>query len=469
MKEFDLIILGGGPAGEKAAAKAAYFNKSVALIEKAKNPGGAGVHTGTLPSKTLKETALFLSGKNDKGIFGIDKNLRREVSIEDFYYRKNLAIQSEVEAINQNLKNHKITVFKGEASFIDNSTINVQGQKDVQVKGKYILIATGSEPFHPKHIPFDFQRVHDSDSILSLERFPRSICILGGGVIGSEYTTIFSTKEIPVTLIDTRDELLPFLDHEVSRALENSMISDNVSLILNESVESVHLPKDANQDLEIRLGSGQVLHADMFLFAAGRSGASGNLSLEKAGLKTGKRGCIEVNENYQTKIPNIYAAGDIIGFPALASTSMDQGRIAVSHMFQTEGHKELSRLFPYGIYTIPEVSMVGISEEEAKDRGLAIVTGKSHYANTTRGRILGLEEGFLKLVASKEQGEILGVHIIGQMATEIIHYGLTLVERKLHLEDITAEVFNYPTLHDLYKYAAYDALGNLAGHKLKES
>ena len=191
--------------------------------------------------------------------------------------------------------------------------------------------------------------------------------------------------------------------------------------------------------------------------------------MEKAGLATGKRGCIEVNDNYQTEVPNIYAAGDIIGFPALASTSMDQGRIAVSHMFQTEGHKELSRLFPYGIYTIPEVSMVGISEEEAKDRGLAIVTGKSHYANTTRGRILGLEEGFLKLVASKEQGEILGVHIIGQMATEIIHYGLTLVERKLHLEDITAEVFNYPTLHDLYKYAAYDALGNLAGYKLKES
>lgn len=469
MKEFDLIILGGGPAGEKAAAKAAYFNKSVALIEKAKNPGGAGIHTGTLPSKTLKETALFLSGKNDKGIFGIDRNLRRDVSIKDFYYRKNLAIKSEVEAINQNLENHKITVFNGEASFIDNTTIQVIGKEEVQIKGKYILIATGSKPFHPTHIPFDFRRVHDSDSILSLERFPNSICILGGGVIGSEYTTIFSTKEIPVTLIDSRNELLPFLDHEVSKALEESMINDNVSLILNESVESVHVPEATDDDLEIHLGSGQVLHADMFLFAAGRSGASENLSLEKVGLAAGKRGSLEVNENYQTKVPNIYAAGDIIGFPALASTSMDQGRIAVSHMFATEGHKKLSRLFPYGIYTIPEVSMVGISEEDAIDRGLSIVTGKSHYANTTRGRILGLEDGFLKLIASKEQGEILGVHIIGQMATEIIHYGLTLVERKLHLEDITAEVFNYPTLHDLYKYAAYDALGNLAGHKLKES
>jgi NAD(P) transhydrogenase len=469
MEEFDLVIIGGGPAGEKAAAKAAYFKKKVALIEKQKDPGGAGVHTGTLPSKTLKETALFLSGKNDKGLFGVDKNLRRNVSIEDFYYRKNLAIESEVQAIKKNLENHNVTQVQGQGSFIDSQTIEVQGQVNMKVKGNYILIATGSEPFHPPSIPFDFKRIHDSDSILNLERFPRSICILGGGVIGSEYTTIFATKEIPVSLIDSRTELLPFLDHEISKALEESMINDNVTLILNDSVDFINVPKDDISDLEIQLGSGKIVKSDMFLFAAGRNGASKNLSLSKAGLVAGKRGSIEVNENYQTAIPHIYAVGDIIGFPALASTSMDQGRVAVSHMFKTEGHKQLSKIFPYGIYTIPEVSMVGITEEDAVAEGLSITTGKSHYANTARGRILGLKQGFLKLVASQDECEVLGVHIIGQMATEIIHYGLTLVERRMHLEDVIAEVFNYPTLHDLYKYAAYDALGNLAGRTLRES
>lgn len=468
MEHFDLIVIGGGPAGEKASAKAAYFGKKVAIVEMHSEPGGAGVHTGTLPSKTLKETALFLSGKNDKGLFGVDKDLRRNVSIEDFYYRKNYVIESEVKAINHNLKIHKIHHFIGRGELVDKNTLKISEPSNTTISGDFILITTGSYPFHPANIPFDFKRIHDSDSILSLPRFPKSLCVLGGGVIGCEYTTIFAAKGIPVSLVDGRNELLPFLDSEMSAALVEQMRQDGVDVYFNDGLKEIIPGANDSEEIKITLNSGKVIHCDMFLFAAGRSGRISGLGLEQVGVKLGKRETIEVNSEYRTNIPNIFAAGDVIGFPALASTSMDQGRAAVTHMFSTQGINQIATLFPYGIYTIPELSAVGLSEKEAKEKGIDALTGKAKYKDMARGKILGTQDGFLKLVFDKKTFVVLGVHIIGNIATEIIHYGMTLVENKKTLDDIISVVFNYPTLHDLYKYAAFDGLGAAAGHKIKD-
>jgi len=467
MLHFDLIIIGAGPAGEKAAAKASYFGKKVALIEMAEAPGGAGVHTGTLPSKTLKETAIFLSGKNDKGIFGVDKDLRRNVSIEDFYYRRDYVKRSEVDAITKNIEKHKISLFYGKAEFVNTNTVKVASDRETILSGDFILIATGSYPFRPSNIPFDGERIHDSDTILNLKRFPKSLCVLGAGVIGCEYTTIFGAMGIPVYLVDTRDEILPFLDSELSASLVEQMRKDGIQVIFNSGLDKINSPQKGEDDFEIVLTSGEKLKVDMFLFAAGRSGRTAGLKLEELGVTVGKREAVEVNEHYQTNMDNIYAVGDVIGFPALASTSMDQGRIAVTHMFATDGFDKLARIFPYGIYTIPEVSMVGLSEREAKEKNISHLTGKAYYADMPRGKILGAQDGFLKLVFEKQTQIILGVHIIGIQATELIHFGLSLVESKKTLNDVISIAFNFPTLHDLYKYAAYDGLGNLSGHKIK--
>jgi NAD(P) transhydrogenase len=467
MEHFDLIVIGAGPAGEKAAAKASYFGKKVALIEMAEQPGGAGVHTGTLPSKTLKETALFLSGKNDKGIFGVDKDLRRNASIDDFYFRRNYVTTSEVQAINENITKHKITFFFGKAEFLGDHKVKINDKEDLIISADFILIATGSYPFRPSNIPFDGERIHDSDTILNLKRFPKSLCVLGAGVIGCEYTTIFGTIGIPVSLVDTRDEILPFLDSEISSALVEQMKADGISVIFNSGLDHIESPEKETDLFKIHLTTGEILEVDMFLFAAGRSGRTAKLGLESNGVKVGKREAVEVNEHYQSSLDYVYAVGDVIGFPALASTSMDQGRIAVTHMFATDGFDKLAGIFPYGIYTIPEVSMVGMSEKEAKEKGIEYLTGKAYYSNMPRGKILGAESGFLKFVFEKKTQIVIGVHIIGIQATELIHFGLTLVENKKSLTDVISFAFNFPTLHDLYKYAAYDGLGNLSGHKIK--
>ncbi|MDF3820010.1 Si-specific NAD(P)(+) transhydrogenase [Leptospira sp. 96542] len=465
--DYDLIVIGAGPAGEKAAAKASYFGKKVAIIEKNNAPGGAGVHTGTLPSKTLKETALFLSGKNEKGIFGVDKDLRRDVSIDDFFFRRNYVTRSEVDTINENLSRHKIDIFYGHAALKGEHNVQIHSEKTFTISGKFILIATGSTPFRPSNIPFDGNRIHDSDTILDLKRFPKSLCVLGAGVIGCEYTTIFATLGIPLYLVDTRNEILPFLDSELSSELVRIMKSDGIQIIFESGLKEIFPPTNEESNYTIHLTTGEILEVDMFLFAAGRSGQIESLGLEAARITTTKRGTIEVNEHYQSNVPSIYAVGDVIGFPALASTSMDQGRIAVSHMFSTDGFDSLSRIFPYGIYTIPEVSMVGLSEKEAKEQSKNFLTGKAYYKNMPRGKILGSKDGFLKLVFDRNSSVILGVHIIGSLATELIHFGMSLVQNQKTLHDVISTPFNFPTLHDLYKYAAYDGLGNMSGHKVK--
>lgn len=467
MQKFDLIVIGTGPAGEKAAVKAAYFKHKVAIIEKESTFGGAEVVSGTLPSKTLKETALYFSGKYEKGLYGVDRDLKREASIQDFMFRKNFVTDSAMKEIHDNLLRHGVTIFHGEGSFEDSHTIRIKGDKEDRIQGDYIIIATGSYPYHPSHIPFDGKRVHDSDTILQINRFPSSLCIVGAGVIGCEYATIFATMGCKVSLVNDKSAILPHVDQEVVLELVSQMEQAEIDILFNKSVISVSVPKNDTEPLAVQLNSGEILHVDMFLFAAGRSGNIKSLQCEKIGIQIGSREQVIVDSQYRTNIPHIYAVGDVIGFPALASTSMDQGRVAVAHIFQTQDLKHLPSHFPYGIYTVPEVSMVGITEEEAIERKLDYCVGKARYSDMARGKILGAKSGFLKLVFMRDGLQIIGVHIIGHIACEMIHYGVILVEEKKNLHNVIGQVFNFPTLHDLYKYAAYDGLSNYSGYKVK--
>lgn len=467
MEKFDLIVIGTGPAGEKAAVKAAYFGYKVAIIEKEAVFGGAEVVTGTLPSKTLKETALYLSGKYEKGIYGIERDLQHEASVEDFMYRKNFVSASAAQEIYENLTRHGVKIYHGAGSFEDPHTILVDGETQEKIQGDYIIIATGSYPYHPTNIPFDGKRIHDSDTILQIRRFPDSLCIVGAGVIGCEYATIFATMGTKVYLVNDKEHILPFIDHEISKELVMQMQAADIDILFNKSIETITPASSEKEKIKIRLKSGEEFSVDMFLFAAGRSGSTKQLRCDKIGIKVGSREQVLVDSEYRTHIPHIFAVGDVIGFPALASTSMDQGRVAVAHIFQTQDLEHLPTHFPYGIYTVPEVSMVGITEEEAVKRNLNFCIGKARYSDMPRGKILGAKAGFLKLIFSRDELRILGVHIIGHIATELIHYGVMLVEEKKNLHDLIGQVFNFPTLHELYKYAGYDGLSTYTGHKVK--
>lgn len=468
MQKFELIVIGTGPAGEKAAVKAAYFGHKVAIVEKEDVFGGAEAITGTLPSKTLKETALFFSGKYEKGLYGIDRDLKHEASVNDFMYRKNFVTEYAQEEIKANLLRHGVTIFHGVASFHDPHTVCIKNRdREELIYGDFILIATGSYPYHPPTIPFDGKRILDSDSILQLTRFPSSLCVVGAGVIGCEYATIFATMGTKVHLINDKEKILPFIDQEIALDLVKQMEAAEINVLFNCSVTSISIPKNDTEPLKITLNNGKVLETDMFLFAAGRSGNTQALNLDKINLKPGPRETVLVDDQYRTNIPHIFAAGDVIGFPALASTSMDQGRVAVAYMFNTEDLKHLPKSIPYGIYTVPEVSMVGITEEQAKSSNLSYCVGRARYKDMARGKIMGAEGGMLKLIFGKDDLVVRGVHVIGHIATEIIHYGMAAVEEEMTLYNLIGKVFNFPTLHDLYKYAAYDGLSTISGHRVK--
>jgi NAD(P) transhydrogenase len=467
MKKYKLIVIGTGPAGEKAAVKAAYFGHKVAIIEKEAIFGGAEVISGTLPSKTLKETALYFSGKYEKGLYGLDRDLRHAASVEDFMYRKNYVTASAGKEIHDNLTRHGVEIYRGLAVFEDEHTLRVEGGKEELIWGEYIIIATGSYPFHPPSIPFDNKRVHDSDTILQITRFPSSLCVVGAGVIGCEYTTIFSTMGTKVYLVNDKDQILPFVDKEISAALVEQMQEEGVETLFDKSISTINVPQNENEPIQIKLESGEEIKVDMFLLAAGRSGNTKVLGCEKIGLKIGKREALEVDANYRTNIPHIYAVGDVIGFPALASISMDQGRIAVAHILKTEDLDHIPTYFPYGIYTVPEISMIGLTQEAALEKKIDVCTGKARYSDMPRGKIMGAKAGFLKLVFTRSDLVICGVHIIGNIATELVHYGMHLVEEKKTLYDVIGTVFNFPTLHDLYKYAAYDGLSTMSGKRVK--
>jgi NAD(P) transhydrogenase len=467
VESFDLVVIGSGPAGEKGAAQAAYFGKRVALVERNAELGGAGVNTGTVPSKTLRESALYFSGLRQRGLYGIDYSLREGLSVQDFMHHKDAVVSAERLKIATNLAAHQIELIAGTARFEDPHTVKVVDGHDAHryLRGEVILIATGSTPHRPPEIPFDDQSIFDSDSILKMDRIPKSMIVVGGGVIGCEYASIFTALGVAVTLVDGRDRLLPFLDAEISERLRAHLASLGLTLVLEQRPKGT---ARAASGVQMTLASGKALEAETALFAAGRRGAVEGLCLERAGLGINRRGNIDVNERYQTGVAHIYAAGDVIGFPALASTSMEQGRVAMCHAFGFPYKQRLASQLPLGIYTIPEISAVGESEESCKEKKISCVAGRAKYSNNARGQIIGDTAGLLKLIFRAENKQLLGVHIIGENATELIHLGMSVLESGGTIDAFIELVFNFPTLSELYKYAAYDGLGNLAGHKLRE-
>jgi len=466
VQQYDLVVIGSGPAGEKGAAQAAYFGKKVAVVEYGPQLGGACINTGTLPSKILRESALYFSGLKQRGLYGVDYSLNEGLTVQNFMHRKNVLVEVEREKVRQNLAAHKTDLIRGSASFEDAHTVAVKTPKEVlHLRGEAILIATGSYPHRAPEIPFDDKAVFDSDSILTIASIPRSITIVGGGVIGCEYASIFTALGAEVSLVDGRDRVLPFLDAELSARLRERLAGLGVKFHLGERMGPI---ERTSQGVRIQLPSGKVIETQAALFAAGRRGAVDGLNLEKAGLGVNKRGYIEVNESYQTAVPSIYAAGDVIGFPALASTSMEQARIAICHAFGFRYKQRLASMLPMGIYTIPEISAAGETEESCKEKKLDFEVGRALYANNARGLITGDSAGLLKLIFRRDDRQLLGVHIIGENATELIHLGMMVLESGGSIDLFIDFVFNYPTLSEMYKYAAYDGLGNLSGHKLRQ-
>lgn len=455
---YDLIVIGSGPAGEKGAAQAAYFGKRVAVIERERVPGGAAANTGTLPSKTLRETALYLSGFRQRGLYGVDVSLKDRVTARDFLYREQVVKETERNRILENLARHKVDLLTGVASFVDPHTIAIQDYngQETRLTADVFLIATGSSPLHPKEYPFEDDRVHDSNSILDLVDIPKTMIVVGGGVIGCEYACMFAALGIQVSLIDGRGRLLGFMDTEISQQLQTQMQLMGITLHMPETVKAVH----TGTQLEIELVSGACLGAETLLVASGRSANTRGLRLEELGVVMDARGTIKVNDKYQTALPHIYAAGDVIGFPALAATSMEQARVAMVHAFDLKYKTELCQVLPYGIYTIPECSMAGETEESLKEKGTPYIAGRARYAVNARGQIIGESKtAFLKLLFEAETMKLVGVHMIGEQASEVVHIGLTALLVEAGADLFIRTCFNYPTLSELYKYATYDALG----------
>jgi NAD(P) transhydrogenase len=461
---YDLIVIGAGPAGEKGAITAASFRKKVCIVEKGHDVGGAVANTGTLPSKTLRETALALSGFKARRLYGVDLSLRREATLADYMNHERQVSASERGRIMRSLRGYKVDLYRGAARFEDPNTIRVssgdghtaEASPDILLRGEKVLIATGSSPLRPPEFRFEDDRIHDSDEILTLDRLPKTLAIIGAGVIGSEYACTFAALGTTVHVIDGRDMLLSFLDHEVSRSLTDAMERLGIEFHWGQKVANCEAPKSGQ--VVLTLTSGETLSTDGVLIAAGRSSNTASLNLVAAGVTPGERGLLKVNGHCQTEVPHIYAAGDVIGFPALASTGMEQARVAMCHAFDKGYKSVIEPLLPNGIYTIPEVSMVGETEETLKAKGIKFVVGKASYKQNARGEIIGDETGFLKLLFARDDLRLVGVHVIGEQATEIVHIGLMAMLTGSGVELFNRACFNYPTLGDLYKTAAYQAM-----------
>jgi NAD(P) transhydrogenase len=466
IKNYDLIIIGGGPAGLIAASTASDLHKTVALIDRHHELGGAGINTGTVPSKTLRETALALSGVKSRNLYGVDLSLRREVTISDF-----LGHEQNVKAIfnaslMKRLQNHHTEVFFGTAAFVDPHTVRVspmtaEPAEEVLLRGENVLIATGSSPIRPELFPFGKGEIYDSDTILKLDRIPKTMAAIGAGVIGSEYGSTFAALGAQVHIIDGRDKLLSFLDVEVSKALAAAMERSGIQFHWNENVEKCTVAESG--EVTLMFSSGGSLTVDAVLVAAGRKSNTDNLKLDLAGVSTGTHGVIAVDKEFRTNVAHIYAAGDVIGFPALASTSMEQARRAVGHALGA-AVSVLSPILPNGIYTIPETSMVGETEETLKKQGVDYVVGRARYEDNARGRIIGDKDGFLKLIFRRADMKLIGVHVIGEQATEIVHIGLMAMLTESTAEIFVEACFNIPTLSALYKNATINAIREKAAN-----
>jgi len=459
VKTYDLVIIGGGPAGIIGAATAASLGATVALVDSQPDLGGAGANTGTVPSKTLRETALALSGMRSRELYGVDLSLRREATVADFL-RHERNVKTGLNAmISQRLEASKADIYRGTGSLIDPHTVGVRPPNSegvISLRASHILIATGSAPVRPPLFPFGSGGVYDSDTILDLDRLPETLAVAGAGVIGSEYASTFAALGARVHLIEGRDALLPFLDAEMSRTLAAAMSCAGVQFHWNERAEAC--VREETGKIKLTLSSGKLLAVDAVLVAAGRRSNVEKLNLSTAGITSSDRGLIAVDEHFRTQAPHIYAAGDVIGFPALASTSMQQARLAMRHAFGQGAANHAFRLLPAGVYTIPEVGMVGETEDSLKRKGVDYVVGRGPYQANARGRIIGEKHGFLKLLFGRQDMKLLGAHAIGEQATELVHIGMMAMLTNSTAELFDEACFNLPSLGELYKFASLDAI-----------
>jgi NAD(P) transhydrogenase len=458
MFDYDWLVIGSGPAGEKGAVQAAYFGKRVAVVEK-HALGGACVNTGTLPSKTLRETAIYLSGFRQREMYGLSCHINSGVSIPELMCRQDPVTGNEGERIRKNLERHKVDLIQGEAAFLDEHTVEVRPESGVprRLTADAFLIATGSSPYRPPFVPFEDPEVDDSDSILRLDKIPRAMVILGGGVIGCEYGSIFAALGTHITIVEGRDQILGFLDGEINSLLTAQLRKIGCEILLKKEVVQVSRERGV---LTCALDDGRKLECERLLFAGGRAGNTRTLGLERVGIKADPRGLLHTDEHFCVQ-GRVYAAGDVVGFPALASVAMEQGRVAACHAFDIRYKTKVASQFPYGLYTIPEVSMIGETEESAKKKGLDFEVGRARYCDNARGQIVGDLDGMVKLIFDAKNKKLYGVHIIGERATELVHTGQAVLHFGGTIDDFIDMVFNFPTLGELFKYAAYDGLGRL--------
>ena len=460
MAHYDLIIIGSGPAGRAAAIQAGKLKRRVLVVDRKDRFGGVSVHTGTIPSKTLRETVLNLSGWRERSFYGRSYRVKDDIGAHDLKSRLHMTLDHEVDVLEHQFARNHVETLDGMARFTSANEIEVatEAGETTTLSADKFLIATGTKTYRPDSVPFNGKTIVDSDEFLDLAQIPRSLIVVGAGVIGVEYATMFSALDVRVTLIEPRDSFLDFIDRRLIEDFTHQIRENGVDLRLGSAIEKT---EDAGDYVEVSLANGRHVRAEMLLFAAGRMGATGALNLEAAGLETDHRGRLSVDrKSYQTAQPHIYAAGDVIGHPSLASTSLQQGRVAACHALDTPTLPE-SPWFPYGIYSVPEISTCGMSEEEMQERGIPYEVGVARFRETSRGQIMGLRHGMLKMLFSLKTRRVLGVQIVGEGATELIHIAQAVLNLKGTVDYFVQNTFNYPTLAEAYKTAGLDAFNRM--------
>lgn len=460
MTHYDLIIIGSGPSGRSAAIQAGKLKRRVLVVDKKDRLGGVSVHTGTIPSKTLRETVLNLSGWRERSFYGRSYRVKEDIEAQDLKARLHKTLDYEVDVLEHQFNRNHVDTLLGLAKFTGPNSIEVatEAGETTSLTADNFLISTGTKTYRPDYVPFNGRTIVDSDEFLELAQIPRSLVVVGAGVIGVEYATMFSALDVRVTLIEPRDSFLDFIDQMTIREFTHQIRDNGVDLRLGSPIEKI---EDAGEHVEITMGNGRHVRTEMLLFAAGRMGATSSLNLPAIGLETDHRGRIDVNrKTYQTSVSHIYAAGDVIGHPSLASTSIQQGRVAACHALEVPTLEE-SPWYPYGIYSVPEISTCGMSEEEMQERGIPYEVGVARFRETSRGHIMGLEHGMLKMLFSLKTRRVLGVQIVGEGATELIHIAQAVLNLKGTVDYFVQNTFNYPTLAEAYKIAGLDAFNRM--------